>query len=83
MLGMELYLPELAVMLYRYAKGRESESESSMVRALMHCYYDATYQTALAFLQVSDGKRSPREAFEQVAGYAIGLERALEGGDDE
>lgn len=81
MLGTEhngMVLSLMASVYARKAKQEQQEQSGSAVQLAMYAFYDAMERTALAFNQVLDAKRTPKEAFDIIADYGQRLQAQLE-----
>lgn len=86
MLGTDVNGMTLSIMASIYARrAKETQSKSEGATALtMYAFYDAMERTAVAFNQVLDAKRTPKEALDLLVDYASRLELELtELGDED
>lgn len=77
MLGTEPDGITLSIMASIYARKAKEISRSGAAQFAMYAFFDAMERTAVAFNQVLDGKRTPREAYEILIDYALRLEEEL------
>lgn len=75
----------LSIMASIYArKAKEiAKGHTSRTQFAMYAFFDAMERTAVAFNNVLDGKRTPREAYDTLVDYALRLNQQLEELDDE
>lgn len=78
MLGTEPDGMTLSIMASIYARRAKEVHRSGAAQFAMYAFFDAMERTAVAFNQVLDGKRTPKEAYEILVDYALRLENQLE-----
>ena len=83
MLGTEPDGMTLAIMASIYARRAKEVTRDGIAQFAMYAFFDAMERTAIAFNNVLDGKRTTREAYDDLVDYAIRLSDYLEKPDDD